>query len=645
MTIICLLSVNQRLFFLFLTDLSHSLTSNTQFPIIARLTVDLIEQQRNFSQRGFMLGLIRTKRIPFLFIFVFLPTFLWAAMATQSGKQLNLFTTVMGILGGLAIFLFGMEMMSDGLKKAAGEKLKLILAALSKNRFLGLITGTVVTAIIQSSSVTTVLLVGFVSAGLMTLTQSVGIILGANIGTTITAQIVAFKVTKYALLMIAIGFGLLFFFKMEKAKQYGNILMGLGFIFYGMHVMSVTMSPLRTNAEFINLMASMSNPVLAILVAAAFTALIQSSSAAIGVVIVLAMQGIITLEAGIALSLGAGIGTCITAILASFGKSREAVQVGLAHVTFNVVGVALMLPFITPFAELTRAVSPVAAAGLSAQDILAAEVPRQIANGFTIYKITMAAVFLPFTNVLVTILNKSVPIKETDSDETVIEVRYMDPSLLETPELALEAVAHENMRITERINKMLAQALPILAKGSEPEIRELEELKSQITQIHDNILIYLRQISKYEMSDNQGKWLMNSISVVNHLENIGDILEVDLPALCRLRIKQELTLPEEMYADLVDILDTTAEAFNTTMHAYENQDYGTAQKIIRMKSEYNEIAEEKKDNQAKLILSEERDMNIYRLEIAMIDLLKGIFYHTKRIAKRVETPQREGYAV
>lgn len=586
-----------------------------------------------------MKTLLRARRIPFLVIFVLFPTLLIASMAAQSGKQVNLFNTIMGILGGLAIFLFGMEMMSDGLKKAAGEKLKLILAALSKNRFLGLITGTVVTAIIQSSSVTTVLLVGFVSAGLMTLTQSVGIILGANIGTTITAQIVAFKVTKYALLMIAIGFGMLFFFSTEKAKQYGTILMGLGFIFYGMHVMSVTMSPLRSNADFINLMASMANPVLAILAAAGFTALIQSSSAAIGVVIVLAMQGIISLEAGIALSLGAGIGTCITAILASFGKSREAIQVGLAHVTFNVVGVALMLPFIAPFAELTRAISPVAAAGLSAQEVLAAEVPRQIANGFTVYKVVMAIAFLPFTNHLVTILNKVIPKKEIDLAPTQVVVRYMSPSLLETPELALKSVAHESMRIAQRINIMLNRALPILAKGTEADISELEEIKKTITQIHDFILKYLRQVSKYEMSDAQGQWLMNSISVVNHLENIGDILEIDLPALCRLRISQDLTIPEEMYADLVVILEKTAMAFDKTMVAFENDDYNAAQMIIKMKSEYNQITDEKKKNQARLILSEDHDIEIYRLEIAMIDLLKGVFYHTKRIAKRVEAPQ------
>ncbi|MEC8395821.1 MAG: Na/Pi symporter, partial [SAR324 cluster bacterium] len=175
------------------------------------------------------------------------------AAGETKGQELNPFNITMGLLGGLALFLYGMELMSDGLKKAAGEKMKLILAALSKNRFLGVLTGTVTTAIIQSSSVTTVLLVGFVSAGLMSLSQSVSIIFGANIGTTITAQIIAFKVTKYALLMIAVGFGMLFFSKKEAIRQYGGILLGLGLVFYGMSVMSGTMKPLRTNEDFINL--------------------------------------------------------------------------------------------------------------------------------------------------------------------------------------------------------------------------------------------------------------------------------------------------------------------------------------------------------------------------------------------------------
>ena len=216
----------------------------------------------------------------------------------------------MNLLGGLALFLFRMEQMADSLKAVAGERMKIVLAKLTTNRFMGAATGAFVTAVIQSSSVTTVLVVGFITAGLMSMAQSIGVIMGANIGTTITAQIVAFKVTKFALLMIAAGFGMLFFSKQEKIKQYGGMLMGLGLVFFGMSVMSDAMSPLRSYQPFLDLMARMENPLIGILVAAGFTALVQSSSATTGIVIVMATQGFITLEAGIALAFGANIGTC-----------------------------------------------------------------------------------------------------------------------------------------------------------------------------------------------------------------------------------------------------------------------------------------------------------------------------------------------
>ncbi|MCP4630886.1 MAG: Na/Pi cotransporter family protein, partial [bacterium] len=286
-----------------------------------------------------------------------------AGTASES-KEISWFFLVVGLLGGLSLFLYGMDKMSDALKNVAGEKMKDILSVLSNNRIMGLITGAIVTAVIQSSSVTTVMLVGFVTAGLMSLSQTIGVILGADIGTTITAQIVAFKVTKYALLLVAIGFAMLFTSKKEKIQQYGYMTMGLGMIFFGMGVMSDAMEPLRTYQPFIDLMANMSNPILGILVAAVFTALVQSSSASMGVVIVLAMQGLITLEAGIALALGANIGTCVTAGLASLGKPREAVRVAVCHVLFKIIGVLIMLPLIGPFAKFIVTISPSAPEGL-----------------------------------------------------------------------------------------------------------------------------------------------------------------------------------------------------------------------------------------------------------------------------------------
>ena len=321
-----------------------------------------------------------------------------AASIGEPDQIIDWWTMGMTLLGGLAVFLFGMEQMAEALKKVAGDSMKQILAKLTNSRIMGLITGAVVTAIIQSSSVTTVMLVGFVTAGLMSLSQAIGVILGADIGTTITAQIVAFKVTKYALLLVAVGFGFIFIGKKDHIKQYGHLIMGLGLIFFGMGIMSEGMQPLRTYEPFIALMQNVSNPVIGILVATLFTALVQSSSATMGVVIAMALQGLISLDAGIALALGANLGTCATAGLAAIGKPREAVRVAVAHVSFKIIGVIIIFPFIPYLADLVRDISPVAAAGVVGMEKLAVETPRQIANAHTIFNVGLAFTFLPFAS-------------------------------------------------------------------------------------------------------------------------------------------------------------------------------------------------------------------------------------------------------
>ena len=564
------------------------------------------------------------------------PLTIMGAAGETKGQELNPFNITMGLLGGLALFLYGMELMSDGLKKAAGEKMKLILAALSKNRFLGVLTGTVTTAIIQSSSVTTVLLVGFVSAGLMSLSQSVSIIFGANIGTTITAQIIAFKVTKYALLMIAVGFGMLFFSKKEAIRQYGGILLGLGLVFYGMSVMSGTMKPLRTNEDFINLMANMSNPLLGILTAALFTALVQSSSATTGVVIVLAMQGIITLEAGIALSLGANIGTCITAGVASIGKSREAVRVAMVHVFFNTAGVILILPFISPFADLARSFSPVADPSMPVQDALAAVVPRQIANAHTFFNVTMAIIFLPFTSQLAHFLNRILPDKPKPKEPESLKVRYLDESLYQTPELALEAVGHEYMRIGNRVVEMLSAILDFLSKGKKQEYELLKTKRREIEQLESMTLEYLRNLNSGDLSPEQSQKLMNLLSVVNHLENMSEFLHVEILQIRKKMESNAIKLDQESLLKLQPMISETVKAFKTTMTALENQDSALAKKVSKMKDHVSETAESfKKEQSLELLGNKDDAIGSYRIEIAMIDILKRVFYHTRRIARRI----------
>ncbi|MGN7612875.1 Na/Pi cotransporter family protein [Magnetococcales bacterium HHB-1] len=313
----------------------------------------------------------------------------------EQTTSVDFFTLVVHLLGGLAVFLYGMNKMSRALRKVAGDRMRDLLARLTSNRVAGLFTGLSVTAVIQSSSVTTVMLVGFVSAGLMNLTQAVGVILGADIGTTVTAQIIAFKVTQYAGLAIAGGLLLMMLARTKNVRQYGHLFLGLGLIFLGMAEMSDAMYPLRSYAPFLALMSDVANPFVGVMVSALFTALIQSSSAAMGVVVVLASQGVLSLEGAIALALGANIGTCITAGLAAIGQPREAVRVALAHVLFKVAGVLLIIGFIPEFAQITRDISPVAEEGLIGHAALAAEVPRQVANAHTLFNIGIALLFLP----------------------------------------------------------------------------------------------------------------------------------------------------------------------------------------------------------------------------------------------------------
>ncbi|MCP4406371.1 MAG: Na/Pi cotransporter family protein, partial [Gammaproteobacteria bacterium] len=381
----------------------------------------------------------------------------------DAGQGMEWGQMAMKLLGGLALFLYGMEQMADALKAVAGERMKVILAKLTSNRFLGAMTGAFVTAVIQSSSVTTVLVVGFITAGLMSVSQSVGVIMGANIGTTITAQIVAFKVTKAALLMIAVGFGMLFFSQQEKIKQWGGMLMGLGLVFFGMSVMSDAMKPLRAYQPFLDLMVQMENPLIGILIAAAFTGLIQSSSATTGIVIVMASQGFITLPAGIALAFGANVGTCVTALLASIGKPREAVRAAGVHIMFNVAGVLVWIAFIPQLAEFVAWMSP-STTGLTGTDKLAAEAPRQIANAHTIFNVANTLIFIGFTTQFARIVEKLIPDKPME-EQLVIAPKYLDDVLVETPTLALERVRMEIGHMGERVQEMLDRSMPAFMSG------------------------------------------------------------------------------------------------------------------------------------------------------------------------------------
>jgi phosphate:Na+ symporter len=566
-----------------------------------------------------------------------------SALAEDASKadEINWFFLAIGLLGGLSLFLYGMERMSDALKNVAGEKMKDILAMLSNNRVMGLITGAIVTAVIQSSSVTTVMLVGFVTANLMSLSQTVGVILGADIGTTITAQIVAFKVTKYALLLLAVGFGMLFISKRENIQQYGYMIMGLGMIFFGMGVMSNAMHPLRTYQPFIDLMANMSNPILGILVAAIFTALVQSSSASMGVVIVLAMQGLITLEAGIALALGANIGTCVTAGLASLGKPREAVRVATSHVLFKIIGVLIMLPLIGPFAKFVVYISPSPAEGLTGLEAAASVLPRQVANAHTLFNVGIAVLFLPFIAYFARFVYWLVPDKPLP-EVGEIQPKYLSEMLLHTPSLALDAVRHEIKRMGKRVDLMNAAMMPAVLTGSKESLMAVREMDEEVDVLYKHIVNYLAQVSKLKLNEYQTQKMVNLMGAVNDLEHMGDVIEVNMIELGEQRIKKGFKISEATQKVINTVHHVVSDALKAAVRAVVDEDKDFATRVISMKEDLNRLVEQADLHQAKRLVSEDSGkFDAYSVEVDIIEKLKRIYYHAKRLAKTVVDIEEE----
>ena len=542
---------------------------------------------------------------------------------------------VIQLAGGLALFLFGMDQMGESLKIVAGDKMRQILGKLTTNRLMGLVTGAAVTAIIQSSSVTTVMLVGFVTANLMSLSQAIGVILGADIGTTITAQIVAFPIKKYALLLVAGGFLMTFTSRKDDIRQYGILVMGLGLIFLRMAVMSGAMKPLRTFEPFIALMQNVSNPLVGILVSTAFTALIQSSSATMGIVIVLASQGLISLEGGIALALGANIGTCATAGLAALGKPREAVRVAVAHVTFKIVGVLLIVWFIPPFADLVRSLSP-ASEHLTGMDRLAADTPRQVANAHTLFNVGIGFLFLPLAGVFARFCEWVVPDRPvTDTEEIAAryEPKYLDEVLLDTPALALERTQLEIGRIGERVSDMYEAFLePTLAHDTD-RLEEIAEMDAEVDALHGRIVEYLAQISSGELSRKETDALIRLMQAANQIEHMGDLIETNLVRLGQKLAEDDVSV-SPMTADIIrDYHRKIGDALRQSTEAFRESDTNLARQVRRMKPEMAEFARNTVRHALdRLVADEPNRLQAYTREMELIENLTRIFRHTRRLA-------------
>ena len=576
-----------------------------------------------------------------------------AAGSTKAG-EISWAFLVIGLLGGLALFLYGMEKMSEGMKKSAGNKMRTILAALTKNRVIGLLVGAFVTMVIQSSSATTVMLVSFVQAELMSFAQSLGVILGADIGTTITAQLIAFKLTDYALLMIAVGFGLRMFAKQDNIRHIGDVILGFGILFFGMKLMSDAMKPLRSYPGFINLMQGLENPLLGLLVGTMFTALIQSSSAFTGVLIVLAQQQLITLEAGIPMLFGANIGTCITAGLASIGMSREAKRVALAHVVFKIAGVLLFIFCIPSFADIIRSLAA----------SFGADIARQIANAHTIFNVSLGLVFLPFTVIFANLILRLFPDKGEEK-HLKPATWHLEEGSISTPAIAIDLARSEISRMAKLLERMLrAIIIPFMSDANlikkqelpkeeinllleeiptrdeiYPQLSLLEGLdmrEEKIDFLEEKIGDYLIQIGRQELSDRQANEVFSMTSIVNDMESIGDIIHrIMIPLIAK---KQALAtdFSEEGKEELMIFHVKICKQISRLRDFFAEIDPQKALKIMAKEEQYLDLEAKYRNRHLQRFLQQRKETaQTHEVHMELLDLLKQINVYAGNIAKTI----------
>jgi phosphate:Na+ symporter len=541
---------------------------------------------------------------------------------------------VTGLAGGLGLFLFGLEQMTRALKAVAGDRLRLLLARLTVNRFAGVFTGAFVTTVIQSSSVTTVLVVSFISSGLMTLSQSVGVILGANIGTTVTAQIVAFKVTRLALAMVAVGFGVTFVTDRETLRHHGNGILGLGLVFLGMTIMGESMAPLRGHEPFQAWMLRMEQPALGILAGAVFTALVQSSSATTGIVIAMAAQGLLPLSAGIALILGANVGTCVTALLAALGKPREAMQAAAVHVLFNVVGVLIWLPFVDELARFAVWLSP-RGAGLTGSELLASVTPRQIANAHTVFNVANTLLFLPFVGVMATAVQRLIP-RSGGPREGAGEPQFLDDDVLGTPALALQQARLEIARLGQYVKRMYDQVLPAMLSGGLDPLQAVTRMDETVDHLHGCIIEFLGRLSRGTLTGEQTEELMHLMAAANSLEAAGDVIETDLVARGRQRLEDGVQVSAETRKVIAEFHREVGDCLRHAVLAVAKGDPALAEQVVAAKARINGLVEDAaRHHAARLVLDESDRIALYSLEVDMVEHLRRVFYFAKRIAHGV----------
>lgn len=477
-------------------------------------------------------------------------------------------TDLIGLLGGLGLFLYGMQMMSNGLEAAAGNRMKKILEKLTANRFLGVVVGAVITAVIQSSSATTVMVVGFVNSGMMTLQQAVWIIMGANVGTTITGQLIALDVGAIAPLFAFIGVAFIVFLKNEKLHHYGKIIAGLGILFIGMDMMSAAMVPLRESETFVNIITRFSNPVLGILAGAIFTAIIQSSSASVGILQALASSGVIGLPQAVYVLFGQNIGTCITAVLASIGTSRVAKRTTIIHLLFNIIGTTLftIICILTPFTTLVEGFTP-------------NNVSAQIANMHTIFNITTTILLIPFGSYLAKLATRILPDLPEERDD-VMHLEYIQPFIpienrgetkIGISAIAITAIRNELIRMTQMTRENVGLSFDAVHDNNLALVEDVRNREEYIDYLNKEISKYISRMLVKERNPKDSQYMSALFKVCGNLERIGDHA-MNICEYTNMIKEKQITFSKEVIVQIEQMKEVCCDALDLLLNSQVNSE-------------------------------------------------------------------------
>ncbi len=495
---------------------------------------------------------------------------------------MDVLAIVFGIFGGLALFLYGIMLLSEGLQKAAGKKLKTILEKLTDRPIKGIFGGALITAIIQSSSITTVTLVGLINAGLMTLERSVGVIIGSNIGTTVTAQLIAFKVGKYALPIIALGVLLFVTGKKRKTHYMGQILLGFGILFLGMNLMSEGARPLGESVLFLNMIKNFSDvPILGVLAGAIVTGIIQSSSATSGLVIAMGMEGIIDLKAAIAIIIGANIGTCITVLIASIGSSISSKRAAWFHIIFKTIGAIIFIPFISLFTHLVS---------MTSQNL-----PRQIANAHTLFNVSTAFILLPFIFLLIRLVKGLIPGQDIKIDNGT---KFLEKRLLNTPSIALSEAGKETTRMAMITKSMLNESKKAFIEDKKDLVNIVIKKEDAVDEIFRVLNEYLEEISQRPLNKEDAKKLAILSHCISDIERVGDHAN-NIVELFERKKKEKLKFSKYAMDELKEMFEKVEKVYEKAIIALRDDNKNIAKEIDEIEDEVDKKEKQFEENHIK----------------------------------------------